>query len=628
MTAVPQVGPSRLGQQRAGEVAVDLLAWAVALLAAVVMRFDFRVNDVSWPGFALILPLVLLTQIVSGIGFGLYIGRSRYGSFEEVAALAKSVGVATAVIFVIDAVAETPHLVPLSTPVIGGFIAMVLMAGVRYTRRFDSERRKRPSTEGAERLIVFGAGGGGAQMVTAMLRDPQSPYLPVALIDDDLAKRNLRIMGVPVVGTRDRLAAAAAAYRAQAVLIAIPSAGSSVVGPISKLVHEAGLPAKVLPPLRELLSDTVSLSDIRDVTPADLLGRHEIKTDLASIAGYLTGKKVMVTGAGGSIGSELCRQLHQFAPTELIMVDRDESALHAIKLGLDGRALMDTPDLVLLCIRNRPAVRSMMLEHRPDVVFHAAALKHLPMLEQYPGEAVLTNVYGTLNLLEAAVEAGVTRFVNISTDKAADPISVLGYTKRVGERLTAWMAGQARGVYLSVRFGNVLGSRGSVLTSLQAQLAAGGPLTVTDPNIVRYFMTIEEAVELVIQAGAIGCPGEALVFDMGDPVRIDDLARFLAQRVERPVEIVYTGLRPGEKVHEVLLGTEEIDHRPLHPLISQVPVPPLHPDLLRSIDAHAAPYEITAALKRLAATPREDNGSHDPDRGRHRAGQPSSPERA
>jgi FlaA1/EpsC-like NDP-sugar epimerase len=329
------------------------------------------------------------------------------------------------------------------------------------------------------------------------------------------------------------------------------------------------------------------------------LGRHEIRTDLASIAGYLTGRRILVTGAGGSIGSELCRQLHHFDPAELIMVDRDESALHAVKLSLDGRALLDTPDLVLLDIRDDRAVGRLMAARRPEVVFHAAALKHLPLLQRHPGEAFLTNVLGTQRLLEAAAEGGVTRFVNISTDKAADPISVLGYSKRISERLTARMADQAEGIYLSVRFGNVLGSRGSVLTAFQVQVAAGGPITVTDPKVMRYFMTVEEAVELVIQAGAIGRNGEVLVLDMGDPVRIDEIARFLADRAERPIDIVYTGLRPGEKLEEALLGQGEVDERPFHPLISHVPVPPLDPDLLSTIDPEAPIGEVLEAMRRV-----------------------------
>ncbi len=592
-----------LARRLAPQVTVDCLVWALAMTAAVIMRFDFTVSAVSWTGFILFLPQVLLVQVVAGLEFGLYLGRWRYGSFEEVAGLAKAVGVGVVALLAIDMISGIPRLVPLSTPLIAGFIALVLMGGVRYARRLQTERRKRPSDEVAQRIVVFGAGEAGAQVVSAMLRDPDSPYLPVALLDDDPVKRNLRIRGVPVEGTRDRLAEVAAAHGATTVLIAIPSAASSVIGAVTKLVSDAGLVTKVLPATSELFGDIVGLGDIRDVTPSDLLGRHEIKTDLASIAGYLTGKKVLVTGAGGSIGSELCRQLHSFAPSELIMVDRDESALHAVQLSIEGRALLSGGDTVLLCIRDRDSVFRLLARCRPDVVFHAAALKHLPLLQLYPGEAFLTNVLGTLNLLDAAAAAGVSRFVNVSTDKAADPISVLGYTKRLGERLTAWTAQRSEGVYLSVRFGNVLGSRGSVLTSFQAQVAAGGPVTVTDREALRYFMTVEEAVELVIQAGAIGGNGEALVFDMGEPVRIDDVARFLARRSVRPVDIVYTGLRPGEKLSEVLLGRGEDDHRPIHPLISHVPVPPLDPQLLAAIDPTAPAPELTETLSRMAELP-------------------------
>jgi FlaA1/EpsC-like NDP-sugar epimerase len=589
-----------LARRTAAQALIDCVAWTSALTIAALIRFDLRPGLVDWPKLILIAPLACLAQMVAGLGFGLYLGRWRYGSFDETAALARAVGATTILLYVVDRETVRPRMVPLSTVLGGGFVALVLMGAVRYLRRLSVERSVRPSQEGAERIIVFGAGEAGAQVVAAMLRDRSTPYLPVALLDDDQFKHNLRIMGVPVLGTRSRMADVARTCVATTVLIAIPSADSSVVVQLSQLVASVGLTAKILPSTRELFGGTVGVQDIRDVTPADLLGRHEIHTDLDSIAGYLTGKKVLVTGAGGSIGSELCRQVHRFAPSQLIMLDRDESALHSVKLSIAGRALLDTPDMVLLCIRDRVGVRRVMSEHRPDVVFHAAALKHLPLLEMYPAEAVMTNVHGTMHLLEAAAEAGVSHFVNISTDKAAEPVSVLGYTKRLSERLTAWMAERTEGVYLSVRFGNVLGSRGSVLTAFQAQIAAGGPLTVTDRAVERYFMTVEEAVELVIQAGAIGRTGEVLVLDMGKPVRIADVARFLADRAERPIDIVYTGLRAGEKMCEVLLGVGEQDARPSHPLISQVKVPPIEPDLLDLIDATAPAAELTAGLSRLA----------------------------
>jgi FlaA1/EpsC-like NDP-sugar epimerase len=260
-----------------------------------------------------------------------------------------------------------------------------------------------------------------------------------------------------------------------------------------------------------------------------------------------------------------------------VLLDRDESALHGAQLSMEGRALLDTPALVVADIRDRPRVHEIFARWQPEVVFHAAALKHLPLLELHPEEAIKTNDIATQHVLDAAIAHGVERFVNVSTDKAADPISILGYTKRISERLTAAAALRTRGTFLSVRFGNVLGSRGSVLTSFQAQAAAGGPITVTHPDVTRFFMTVEEAVQLLIQAGGIGRNGEALVLDMGSPVRILDVARQIAAAAPTPVSIEFTGLRFGEKLHEVLWGVDEEDARPIHPLVSHVQVPPLDP---------------------------------------------------
>ncbi|MGH3907493.1 MAG: polysaccharide biosynthesis protein, partial [Pseudonocardiaceae bacterium] len=306
------------------------------------------------------------------------------------------------------------------------------------------------------------------------------------------------------------------------------------------------------------------------------------------------------TGAGGSIGSELCKQIYRFAPDRLFMLDRDESSLHGVQLAIEGRALLTSPDLVLCDLRDRDRVEEILTELRPDVVFHAAALKHLTLLEQHPREAVKTNIWATLDLLEITAKAGVKRFVNISTDKAADPCSVLGFSKRITERLTTYFAGITAGTYLSVRFGNVLGSRGSMLTTFQAQIERGGPITVTDPHVTRYFMTIEEAVQLVIQAGAIGSDGEALVLDMGKPVVIAEVARLMAARSDRRIAIEFTGLRPGEKLHEVLLASDEVDVRPKHPLISHVSVPALEPDEARAIDIAVGNDLLTRDLAELA----------------------------
>jgi FlaA1/EpsC-like NDP-sugar epimerase len=343
----------------------------------------------------------------------------------------------------------------------------------------------------------------------------------------------------------------------------------------------------------------VQTADIRPVTPNDLLGRRVIDTQVHLIAGYLTGKRVLVTGAGGSIGSELCRQIHAHAPASLVMLDRDESALHEVQLSIEGRALLDDRALALCDIREADAVADVFDEHRPEVVFHAAALKHLPLLEMRPEEAVKTNIRGTENVLAAAEAFGVERFVNISTDKAVNPTSVLGYCKRIGERLTAAMAERASGTYLSVRFGNVLGSRGSVLTTFRAQIEAGGPVTVTHPEASRYFMTVEEAVGLVVQAGAVGSDGEVLVLDMGEPVRIAEVAARMVAAARRPIDIVYTGLRPGEKLREQLFRQDEADERPFHPLIAHVGVVPLPPEQLDTLDLDPSADGIRTVLAAL-----------------------------
>jgi FlaA1/EpsC-like NDP-sugar epimerase len=473
----------------------------------------------------------------------------------------------------------------------GGIVALVLTGGVRYVIRVRYERARRPTAADAARVIVFGAGEGGHQVVTAMLRDPTSPYVPVALLDDDPLKQRLTIMGVPVVGTRADIERAAREQRASLLLLAIPRADRELVAELIDCARASELNVKVLPSNRELLDGTVRLTDIRDLTLSDLVGRREIETELETIAGYLTGKRVLVTGAGGSIGSELCRQIRRFAPADLMMLDRDESALHAVQLSIEHRALLDDGDgcsLLLADIRDAPAMAEIFRTRRPHVVFHAAALKHLPLLERFPREALRTNVFATLDLLELARESGVERFVNVSTDKAADPISVLGYTKRISERLTADVARRTDGVFLSVRFGNVLGSRGSVLDTFQSQIDSGGPITVTDPEVTRFFMTTAEAVELLIQAGGIGRPGEVLVLDMGEPVRIADVARRLVELARSDVALEFTGLRPGEKLEEVLFGAGEVDYRPVHPLIAQVPVPPLAPSALAGIHSTSA----------------------------------------
>jgi FlaA1/EpsC-like NDP-sugar epimerase len=594
---VPAPAERRLGRRgrHAAQVGSDAIAWAAGLVLAELARFDLAVPEGRWADLGVFVVVAVALAIPVGYAFGLYVGRFRYGSFEEVAALARATGVVAIALFALNLALDRP--VPASVPLAGSVVAFVLCGTIRYSVRLLRERRLRPHPADRKRLLVLGAGDGGVQALSALLRQPDSPYVPVALLDDDPDKRRLRIMGVSVVGTRDDIPRAAEEHDADALLVAIPTAPATLLREVTAAAAGVGLEVRVLPRVTELFG-VVTVGDIRPPTPADLMGRQEIDIDVAGIAEYLRDQRVLVTGAGGSIGSELCRQIARFDPERLVMLDRDESSLLAVQLSLDGAGRLDSPDLVVGSVRDAARMHEVFATHRPHVVFHAAALKHVPLLELNPREAYTTNVLGTHNVLEAALTSGVSRFVNVSTDKAADPANVLGYTKRLAERLTADAALRADGIYLSVRFGNVLGSRGSVLETFRAQVAAGGPITVTDADVTRYLMTREEAIVLMTQAGAVGRSGEVLVLDLGEPVRILDIAERVAAGSDRPIEIVFTGLRPGEKLRETLFGRGEVATRPFHPLISHCPVPPQDIDGLDDLSAIRDDEELRQALAR------------------------------
>jgi FlaA1/EpsC-like NDP-sugar epimerase len=552
---------------------VDATAWAVAVPVSTYLRYDMRIEPINNVGVLVTVGVAIVLQGVVGLSIGLYRRRFHYGSFDEVRVLGLCIAI-VAVGTSAFASLRGGALVPRSVPVLAAFLALVFAAVWRYVARWVEDHHLRPPESGSEPIVVFGAGDAGDQITRTLRRSPTSPYRPVALLDDDPRLAHMQLNGLRVRGRGADALDVATRFGANSVLVAIPSITGEQLRVFAAPLLDAGLRVLVLPPVGELLGQ-VGPSDIRPVTVADLLGRHPANVDTAAIADYITGRRVLVTGAGGSIGAELCRQLHSFAPETLVMLDRDDSGLHGTQLELEGRALLDSPSLVLADIRDRARVLQVFQQHRPEVVFHAAALKHLALLELNPSEAWKTNVVGTHHLLEAAEATGVARFVNVSSDKAADPISVLGFAKRICERLTAEAANRLELPFVSVRFGNVLGSKGSMLGVFERQIRDGGPITVTHPDVSRYFMTPAEAVALTIQAGAIGRPGEVLVLDMGEPVRIVEVATRLAEQSSASVPIVYTGLRPGEKMHEVLFGVNESDVSPTHPLISQVPVPPL-----------------------------------------------------
>lgn len=568
----------RPGVRRAVLAAWDVLSWGIATIVVVGARYDFVITEVQWT--SVITYFVVSAALLVALGYAskMYRGRFRVASFEEMlglVALWLAVTIVSVGIFVVfdDSL---PRGIAFLVPV----VALFGSAGGRWFYRILRTRTHGTLETSQKTVLVYGAGDAGYQLLRLVLMSRDSEYRIVGFIDDNPGKRNLKLIGVPVVGNRDILRDAAVTLEAQCVILAIPSATGEFVGAVQDAVESAGMEFLSLPPVTEIIGGRVSLGDVREVEIADVLGRRQVTTDLGAIADYVAGRKVLITGAGGSIGSELARQVHKFGPAELVMLDRDESALHAVQLSIYGRGLLDTPDLVLCDIRDEEALRAIFEAHRPEIVFHAAALKHLPMLEQYPAEGWKTNVLGTLNMLQLSKEYGVSRFVNISTDKAADPTSVLGETKRLAEQLTAWAAQDEVGNYMSVRFGNVLGSRGSMLHAFNAQIESGGPVTVTHPDITRYFMTIPEACELVIQAGAIGGPGEVLVLDMGTPIKILDVARRMILHSKKNIEIVFTGLRPGEKMHEELFSEDEERSTTSHTAISCVQVPPVDPSEL------------------------------------------------
>ena len=570
----------RAGLLRVGLALWDGASWAFAALALVLARYNL---NLALPEARFVVTYAVAaigSQLLIGLITKLYRGRHSIASFEESALLAfvsLGIGLLLGVSSALWAPIGYPRVVTFTVPL----AALILMAAGRFLFRAVTRSTHR---EGAEPVLVYGAGNAGQQLARLLSYDPDAPYEIVGFFDDDPTKRNLHLSGAKVLGDRTRVRAVAAEKGVRKLIIAIPTADRKLMRDISAIADEVGLETLVMPPTKDLVAGRVGLGDLHQLNVTDLLGRAQIETNLTEIAGYLAGRVVLVTGAGGSIGSELARQVHRFGPKELVMLDRDESGLHSTQLTIYNQGLLDTPNMVLCDIRDVEALDKVFATHQPDVVFHAAALKHLPMLEQYPLEGWKTNTLGTLNVLQAAEKYGVERFVNVSTDKAADATSVLGKTKRLAEELTAHFARRTGRTWLSVRFGNVLGSRGSMLHTFTRQIEQGGPLTVTHPEITRYFMTIPEACELTIQAGAIGRPADVLVLDMGEPVRILDVANDLIKRSGKDIKIIFTGLRPNEKMHEVLFSGDE-EHTPTsHTLISRVSVPALDPDLLATVD--------------------------------------------
>jgi len=576
----------------------DALMWVVALPAATFARYEFAVGDINRSGLILGLIIVMVVHVVAGVFTGLYLGRHRLASFDEVRWVAITALIPVGLMLLILLFTPGENLVPRSAILAGAAYQVVGALAVRYILRVMVEQRRIAAHPTKGRLLIFGAGDAGYQAMRLLRDDATSEYLPVAFLDDDPERARLRLGGLPLAGGRDAIVAAAKKHEAGALLIAMPSAEHSDAMEVADLAQQAGLAVRILPPMAKFLTDPVEVRDMRQVTLADFLSRDEVHLDLDKIASYLEGRRVLVTGAGGSIGGQICETVAGFNPERLTMVDHNENGLAELQLRLDGRALLEDPSLVLADIRDRDGMRKVLAQHKPHVIFHAAAHKHVTFLERFPREGLLTNVLGTRNMLDAAAEAGVERFVNISTDKAADPVNVLGLTKRLGEMLTSHYGETLQRPYISVRFGNVLGSQGSVIPIFRDQLERGEILTITDPAVTRFFMTLEEAVQLVVQAGAIGSGGDVMVLDMGEPISIVDLARRLAAEITpgQAPEIEYTGLRPGEKLHETLVSNDDVDKGRPHELLLCYQVPSIAPGDPDALLAHGGGSELIDAM--------------------------------
>ena len=507
--------------------------------------------------------LVTLMRMVCFSLFGLYNSLWGYSSLPEMIQIIKAVATSSLLILLVDRVIVTvPPLIPLSVHFISFILTILLIGGSRLAIRLrheilttlDNRKQQR------RRVLIIGAGQAGALIIREM-QQQSTPYHPVAVLDDNYNKLQHLLHGVPVVGNIEQLPQTVKEYDIDEILVAIPSASKERVREIVGITKETGLPVRILPGLLALDSEKVMLDQIREVRIEDLLGRDPVKLQLGEIAGYLKGERVLITGAGGSIGSELCRQVARFEPEVLLLLGRGENSIYEINQELAERFPSLPKNPIIADVRDRAALELVFREYSPTVVFHAAAHKHVPLMESAPDEAVKNNVFGTKNVAELADKYKVKRFVLISTDKAVNPTSVMGATKRIAEMIIQQIAKKSKTKFCAVRFGNVLGSRGSVIPLFQHQITNGGPVTVTHPEMVRFFMTIPEAVSLVIQAGAMGEWGEIFILDMGEPVKIVDLARDLIRlsglEPGKDIRIEFSGIRPGEKLYEEILTAEE-----------------------------------------------------------------------
>jgi FlaA1/EpsC-like NDP-sugar epimerase len=592
-----------INRHRVWQAAVDACLIAIAWYLAFALRFDFAIPERYGQLIIETILLAVVIKVAVLTTFGLYNHWWRYVSISDMWSAARAVGVGSLIafiaVFLIDPVDGVR--LPRSVFLIDALLLLAFITGVRLLARTLIERpgRRGLVARGKEALII-GAGDAGQLIIKEMLKNRALGYTPIGLVDDDPRKSNLRLHGVRVLGTTAELAHIVGDNKPDEVIIAIPSAAGETRQRIVNICRDAGVAVKTLPAVHELITGDLHLArQLREVQVEDVLGREAVDLDLASIASYLTGETVLVTGAGGSIGAELCRQIAAMGAERIVLVDHGENALVEIERELEHERRYGAAIPVLADAKHSTKMRQIFERYQPAVVFHAAAYKHVPLMEQNALEAVRNNILATSVVAEIASDHRVKRFVLVSTDKAVNPKNVLGQTKAVSEWIVqAAAAGERNGTdFICVRFGNVLGSSGSVIPLFRRQIARGGPVTVTHPEMTRFFMTIPEAVQLVIQAGAIGESGDIYVLDMGKAVKIVDLAhnmiRLSGKEPGRDVKVDFIGVRPGEKLHEELWGEGE-----------QV-VPTSHAKILRCAGRPVDPAwldEELAELERLVET--------------------------
>lgn len=554
--------------------ASDVALIPVAAYGSFVLRLeDLNLNH-FWPGFVLITGLALLITPFVFVRAGIYSRYWRYASVEELillmGAVTLSIVLAGGLGLLLDVVLFDTVVIPRSIPFIFLMLILAIAATprliVRVSLRYDRPRNSRTQ---AIPVLVMGAGNAGAMIVRELHQNPQMGIDVVGFVDDNPAKLNMRIHGVPVLGNHHNIPEIVRQHGVHQVIIAMPTAPGKIIRDIVNICEQAQVQARIIPGIYELIDGKVSVTQLRNVQIEDLLRRKPIRTNTAAVSDLLYGKRVLITGGGGSIGSELCRQVLRSEPAELIVLGHGENSVFTIQHELLPLLPPGTQlHAVIADIRFAERIHAIFEEYRPDIVFHAAAHKHVPLMELNPSEAISNNVLGTRNLLDAALAFDVQHFVMISTDKAVNPTSVMGASKRVAELLVHQAARLSGKPFVAVRFGNVLGSRGSVVLTFKQQIAAGGPVTVTHPEMRRYFMTIPEAVQLVLQAATLGRGGEVFTLDMGEPVKIVDLARDMIElsglELGHDIDIVFTGLRPGEKLYEELFVPGEDYARTLH----------------------------------------------------------------